>query len=62
MAPPVLLELCVDSLAGAVAAEEGGAGRLELCAGLIEGGLTPSAGMIHAVCSNVNIPVRVLIR
>ena len=59
---PVLVEACVDSVASAVAAERGGAGRLELCDNLFDGGTTPSAGMISAVKAAVHIPVFVIIR
>ena len=38
----VLVEACVETVDGARAAEAAGAGRIELCAGLIEGGTTPS--------------------
>ena len=58
----VLIEACVDSVAGAVAAELAGAGRLELCAALAEGGTTPSAGMISAVRARVSIPMVVMVR
>jgi copper homeostasis protein len=60
--PTVLLEVCCDSVASCVAAEGGGAGRVELCSGLVDGGLTPSAGMIYAAVAAVSIPVMVLIR
>src|SRR5207237_5675625 len=46
----------------AVAAERGGAGRLELCADLLEGGITPSSGMIETVRARVRIPLHVIIR
>jgi copper homeostasis protein len=59
---PVVIEACVDSVASALAAERGGATRLELCDGLHDGGTTPSAGMISAVKIAVRIPVYVLIR
>jgi copper homeostasis protein len=52
----------VDSVDGALAAERAGASRLELCAALADGGTTPSAGLIQAVCGAVEIPVMVLVR
>src|SRR5687768_15050047 len=58
----VLVEACVDSVFSAVAAEKGGAKRLELCDNLFDGGTTPSAGMISAVKAAVRIPVFVIIR
>ena len=58
----VLVEACVDSVASALAAERGGAGRLELCDNLHDGGTTPSAGMISAVRAAVRIPVFVIVR
>ena len=58
----VLVEACVDSVASALAAERGGAGRVELCDNLFDGGTTPSAGMISAVKAAVRIPVFVLVR
>jgi copper homeostasis protein len=60
--PEVLIEACVDSVASALAAERGGAGRLELCDNLFDGGTTPSAGMIAAVKAAVRIPVFVIVR
>lgn len=62
MAEPVLIEICVDSVASAVAAERGGAARVELCSGLDDGGVTPSAGMIEAVRGKISIGLQVIIR
>ena len=42
----MLFEICVEGIDGAVAAQEGGGDRIELCASLLEGGITPSFGMI----------------
>jgi copper homeostasis protein len=58
----MLFELCAENLASALAAQEGGADRIELCAGLAVGGLTPpSHAMTEVVCA-LDIPVHVLIR
>lgn len=59
---PVLVEVCVESVAGAYAAVVGGAQRIELCSSLAEGGLTPSAGLCQAVCAAIKVPVFAMIR
>lgn len=58
----MLVEACVDAIDAALEAERGGAGRLELCGELLQGGVTPSAGLIGAVRERVKIPLFVLIR
>ena len=58
----VLVEACVDSVDSAVAAERGGALRVELCDSLGDGGTTPSAGMIEACVERVAVPVFVIVR
>ena len=58
----VLLEACLDSVGSAVAAERGGADRIELCDNLVEGGTTPSAGAIAECKARVGIPVFAMIR
>ena len=58
----MLVEACVDTVASALAAEAGGAGRVELCANLVEGGTTPSAGTIALARERLAIPLFVLVR
>ena len=57
-----LIELCVEGIDGFLAAQEAGADRVELCASLMEGGLTPSLATIRAAVKAARIPVHVIIR
>lgn len=57
-----MIEVCVEGVDGAVAAADGGADRIELCASLIEGGITPSLGTVRAAVAAVSVPVMVMVR
>ena len=57
-----VLEVCCTSIASALAAQEAGAQRIELCANLYEGGTTSSYGIIELVRERLHIDVNVLIR
>jgi copper homeostasis protein len=58
----ITFEVGVDSVDAAVAAQEGGGDRVELCADLLEGGTTPSAGTVQLALETLHIPVNVIIR
>lgn len=56
------LEVCVDSVRSAIAAEEGGADRIELCKSLVTGGISPGVTLLKQVKQYTGLPVRVLLR
>ncbi|WP_045728062.1 copper homeostasis protein CutC [Xanthomonas sp. GPE 39] len=56
------LEVAADAIGSALAAQAGGAIRVELCGGLDGGGLTPSFGTLAVVRDRLRIPLYVLIR
>ncbi len=58
----ITCEVCVEGLPGALAAAEGGAHRIELCAGLVEGGTTPSLGALGLALERVDVDIVVLVR
>ncbi|HEV2564398.1 MAG TPA: copper homeostasis protein CutC, partial [Microvirga sp.] len=60
--PHPLIEICAEGIDGLVAAQSAGADRVELCASLLEGGLTPSAGVIRQALAVATIPFHVIIR
>jgi copper homeostasis protein len=58
----ITLEICLESVDSVIASERGGAQRVELCANLLEGGTTPSAGTIRAAREQAGIAINVMIR
>ncbi len=56
------IEVCTNSVASCVEAQKGGAMRVELCAGIPEGGTTPSQGTIAITRELIEIPIHVIIR
>tara|TARA_R110000796_G_scaffold37722_4_gene95437 strand:+ start:355229 stop:355951 length:723 start_codon:yes stop_codon:yes gene_type:complete len=58
----MLIEVCTNSLESALNAQKVGADRIELCAELGLGGITPSFGLLKSIREKIKIPVHVLIR
>ena len=58
----MLLEICIDSYASALAAKNGGADRLEICSALAVGGTTPSTSLVERCVNELDIPCMMMIR
>src|SRR5262249_23054342 len=58
----VIVEACVESVDEAVAAEQGGADRFELCANMDVGGTEPSAELFRAVRASTKLPIAAMVR
>src|SRR4029078_11209147 len=61
MANP-LIEIVVEGIDGLIAAQAAGADRVELCASLVEGGITPSFGTVREALRLAKIPFHVIVR
>ena len=57
-----LIEICLEDVKSVIAAQEGGADRVELCSDLFEGGLTPSVGTVLTAKKLARIPINCMIR
>jgi copper homeostasis protein len=57
-----VLEICAEDLETCVAADRGGADRIELCSSLFVGGLTPSHGLLCSALEKTRLPIHVLVR
>jgi copper homeostasis protein len=57
-----LIEICVEGIDGLLTAQAAGADRVELCASLIEGGVTPSLGTVRTALDLATIPFHVIVR
>jgi copper homeostasis protein len=62
VATPYILEITCDSLPKALAAQRGGAHRIELCSNLSKGGLTPGNELTRMVREQVQLPIFTMIR
>jgi copper homeostasis protein len=59
---PLQIEICVEGIDSLVAAQQAGADRVELCASLLEGGITPSLGTVRQALAVATIPFHVIVR
>lgn len=56
------LEVSIEGVDGLLVAQENGADRVELCASVLQGGITPSVGMVREALRQARIPVFVIVR
>ncbi|KHT59171.1 copper homeostasis protein CutC [Photobacterium gaetbulicola] len=56
------IEVCIDNIESLHLAQQGGATRIELCASLALGGLTPNAGLMQLAAKHAKVPVYAMIR
>jgi copper homeostasis protein len=59
---PQVLEVIACSVADAIEAQQGGAGRLEIISEFVRGGMTPPLELVQQIIAVVSIPVRVMLR
>jgi copper homeostasis protein len=57
-----LLEVSVEGVDGLIVSQENGADRVELCASVLEGGITPSIGIVRQALRRARIPMFVIVR
>jgi copper homeostasis protein len=58
----ILLEIVACTVEDCIAAESGGADRIELCSAIATGGLTPSLGTLIEAKKRVRIPIAAMVR
>jgi len=58
----ITFELCAETLEACLAARDGGAHRIELCASLDVGGLTPAVSLTREVIAHSGLPVHAMVR
>ena len=57
-----ILEVSIEGVDGLVVAQDNGVDRVELCASVLEGGITPSLGMVREALRRARVPVFVIVR
>jgi copper homeostasis protein len=57
-----VVEVSIEGVDGLLVAQENGADRVELCASVLEGGITPSIGMVREALRRARVPVFVIVR